>query len=87
MDTHGHVSSVCTLNHFTCAPSSIERFWAGKPSISRTILISFGFSDLPRASAPLCKTDYPGCLTGVDVRQQQPYEDTDTLTDRNEFQP
>ena len=30
VDTCGHVGSVCTLDHFTCAPSSYRAFVGGK---------------------------------------------------------
>ena len=53
----GHVSSVCTLDHFRCATSSYRTsraFLGGKASFPGRILISFGFSGLPRAPAPLC---------------------------------
>ena len=54
-DTRGHVSSVCALDLFTCAPSSSYRaFQAGKRNISRTNFdLVFGISDLPTAPAPL----------------------------------
>ena len=55
VDTRGHVSSVCTLDLFTCAPSSVSCVFRRESVVfSGRILISFGFSDLPRAPAPLC---------------------------------
>ena len=48
------MSSVCTLDHFTCAPSSYRAFLGGC-SISRTNFDCIWFvGDLPGAPAPLC---------------------------------
>ena len=55
MDTCGHVSSVCTLDLFTCAPFSVSCVFRQESVVfPGLILISFGFSELPRAPAPLC---------------------------------
>ena len=54
MDTRGDVSSVCTLGHFDCAPSSYRTFSAGKRGFPERILISIGVTDLARAPARLC---------------------------------
>ena len=52
VDTRGHVSSVCALISFQCAPSS--RVFLGGNASSQPNFDFLWFSDLPRAPAPLC---------------------------------
>ena len=74
VDTRGHVSSVCTFDLFACAPFSVSCVFRRESVVFPwRILISLGFSNLPRAPAPLCDHGlYHGwCLTTVIVRKQQ----------------
>ena len=73
VDTHGHVSSVCTLDHFTCAPSSYRAFQGGKAYyfphefwFHWVFRIFLGFQHLS-------VTTDSKCLARVNARQQQYY--------------
>ena len=71
MDARGHVSSVCTLDHLTCAPSSYRAFLGGKAQYFQN---EFSFSLVFRIFLGLqhpCATTNSRCLTRVNVRRQQ----------------
>ena len=54
VDTRGHVSSVCALISFQCAPSSRVFLGGNASCLPAEFRFFYGFSDLPRTPAPLC---------------------------------